>query len=114
MPVLAKGVIIRGFGLGKLGFAKFTSLVHVRLVNVRLREPVNKPLVYGIVYERRLNKPVYVNFAKSVHLAKRLRKFAKVYESLRNVTKVYESLRKLAKSLRKVYEVCKLGYRLVL
>ena len=97
----------RGLGLGKLGFAKFTSLVHVRLVNVRLREPVNKPLVYGIVYERRLNKPVYVNFAKSVHLAKRLRKFAKVYESLRNVTKVYESLRtftKVYESLRKVYE----------
>ena len=48
-------------GLGKLVFAKFASLVYVRLVNVCLRKPVNKPPVYEIVYERRLNKLVYEN-----------------------------------------------------
>ena len=103
---------IRGVGLGKLVFAKFASLVYLRLVNVCLRKPVNKPPVYEIVYERRLNKLVYENChevykhsqtrSEFANVCKQFAKVYEIHESLQKFTKVCEQF---AKSLRN--RVCK-------
>ena len=61
-------------------FAKFASLVYVRLVNVCLRKPVNKPPVYEIVYERRLNKLVYENCHEVYKHSQTRSEFANVCE----------------------------------
>ena len=73
-------------------FAKFASLV-----NVCLRKPVNKPPVYEIVYERRLNKLVYENCHEVYKHSQTRSEFANVCETFAKTYEIHESLQTFRK-----------------